>query len=69
MHLIALAPPSSGVGPGVASVTAGQASVSYWANSVVDKDSLLLTPYGREYARLRRLEGPGMRLVDDCECG
>jgi hypothetical protein len=63
MHLISMAPPTGSIGPGVQSVSAGQASISYWAVSVVDKDSLLLTPYGREYARLMRLEGPAMSIV------
>jgi hypothetical protein len=50
-------------GSGVASVSAGQASISYWATSVVEAEDLLLTSYGRLYLKLIKLQGPAMQLI------
>lgn len=60
-HLLEMTTGSRGAG--VASVSAGQASISYWATSVVEPEDLLITSYGRLYLKLIKLQGPAMQLI------
>jgi len=53
---------NSGLATGLASVTAGNASISFGSSSS-EKDGLDKTLYGRQYKRLMFLSGPGARVI------